>query len=321
MRLLSNIRQDKRVHLAADIQLMVEQYVEGIPLATLDKAAAQLSEHYRAGKATGKLRMEDRERVAAYLLTRFPATYAAVTAVLAETGDVVVESLLDLGAGAGAATLAAKNRFDGLTRCTLVENDAASMAAGKAWLPDAEWRAGNFAETALVEHDVVIASYALGELKTAARVQVLNNAWQAARKLLIVIEPGSTAGFTVVRDCREHLVGMGAHTVAPCPGDLTCPIEAPDWCHFAARLERSKLHRRLKHGQLSYEDEKFSYVILAKGEAQPCTARIIRRPVHHPGLIELTLCHGQKIAVERVNKRDRNKFGAARKSSWGDSWQ
>jgi ribosomal protein RSM22 (predicted rRNA methylase) len=320
MRLLCNIGQDKRVHLAADIQAMVERYAEGIPLSALEKAAAQLSEHYRAGKATGKLRMDERERVAAYLVTRFPATYAAATAVLAEVGEVDVESVLDLGAGAGAAALAARERFDSVARMTLVEADAATVAAGRAWLPDAEWVVGNCAETSFAEHDVVMASYALGELKAAARGQVLERAWQAARRLLIVIEPGSTAGFGVVRECRDKLIASGAHTVAPCPGDLPCPVAGNDWCHFGARLERSRLHRRLKHGQLSYEDEKFSYAILAKDAVQPCAGRIVRRPLHQPGLIELTVCRGERIVVERVNKRDRNKFGAARRAGWGEAW-
>lgn len=299
---------------------MVEQYVEGIPLAALDKAAAQLSDHYRAGKPTGKLRMDDRVRVAAYLLTRFPATYAAITAVLAHTGDHSVESVLDLGAGAGASALAAKQRFAALTRMTLVEADVPSVAAGRQWLPDADWRTANFAETSFPEHDAVIASYALGELKQAARMQALDRAWQAARRLLIVIEPGSTAGFSVVRECRDHLLASGAHTVAPCPGNLPCPMPATDWCHFGARLERSRLHRRLKHGQLSYEDEKYSYVILSKEPAQPAAGRIVRRPVHNPGLIELTICSAGKLNQERVTKRDRNKFGAARRTQWGDPW-
>lgn len=309
------------MHLPAEIQTLIEQYAEGLPLAVLEKAAAQLSDHYRAGLATGKLRMDERERVAAYLLTRFPATYAAVNQVFAHAGDAEVESLLDLGAGAGAAALAARTRFPGIERMTLVEADAASVKAGRVWLPDADWVVGNFAAVAFAEHDVVVASYALGELKAVSRMQVLERAWKAARQWLVLVEPGSTAGFTVIRECRDRLIAAGAHTVAPCPGDLPCPVPADDWCHFAARLERSRLHRRLKHGQLSYEDEKYSYVVLSKTPADACAARIIRRPAHHPGLIELTVCSGGNIMSERINKRDRNKFGAARRADWGDPWQ
>lgn len=320
MRLLSNIRQDKKVHLPSHIQASLEQYVEGIPIAALEKAATQLSEHYRAGKATGKLKLVDRERIAAYLITRFPATYAATTAVLKHLRDTAIETLLDLGAGAGASALAAKEHFPAISRMTLIEADAPSVAAGRAWLPDAEWRTANFAETTFPEHDAVIASYALGELKQSARIQTLDRAWNAAKHLLILIEPGSTAGFTIVRECRDRLIAAGAHTVAPCPGDLPCPMPANDWCHFGARLERSRLHRRLKHGQLSYEDEKYSYVILSKDRVPPVEGRIIRRPVHNPGLIELTVCTAGKLNQERATKRDRNKFAAARRAHWGDPW-
>jgi ribosomal protein RSM22 (predicted rRNA methylase) len=108
--------------------------------------------------------------------------------------------------------------------------------------------------------------------------------------------------------------------VAPCPAEDACPMRAPDWCHFAARLERTGLHRRLKHGELNYEDEKFSYVVLAKAEVPRASGRIIRRPEQRPGLIQLVVCRGQEIRTERITRRDPERFRAARKSEWGGEW-
>ena len=35
----------------------------------------------------------------------------------------------------------------------------------------------------------------------------------------------------------------GANILAPCPHARPCPLAAPDWCHFSARVARSRLHR------------------------------------------------------------------------------
>ena len=108
---------------------------------------------------------------------------------------------------------------------------------------------------------------------------------------------------------------------APCPAESACPVVILDWCHFAARVERSSLHRRLKDGQLNYEDEKFSYVALTRNAVSLPEARIIRHPRHQPGLITLEVCTPTGLQTERITKRIKDKFRAARKSAWGDVWE
>src|SRR5258708_21955953 len=98
-------------------------------------------------------------------------------------------------------------------------------------------------------------AYSLGESDDAS---LLRAAWYASRKALIVIEPGTVAGFECVRKVRDQLIALGAHIAAPCPHANPCPMTGNDWCHFAARVERSSMHRRLKGGDLGHEDEKFS---------------------------------------------------------------
>ena len=93
-----------------------------------------------------------------------------------------------------------------------------------------------------------------------------------------------------------------------------------DWCHFMQRVERTSLHRRMKNAALGYEDEKFSYIAVARQEILRAGARIIRRPQQSPGLVQLTLCSGDTIRPERVTRRDPQLFRAARKAEWGDEW-
>ena len=143
--------------------------------------------------------------------------------------------------------------------------------------------------------------------------------WQAARVALVLIEPGTPRGFSLIRTVRAGLLAAGAHMLAPCPAGTACPVADPDWCHFAARVERSSLHRRVKGGELGYEDEKFSYVALARQAVEPPASRIVRRPRQQPGLIVLETCTPDGLQTVRVSKRDSERFRAARHAAWGDA--
>ena len=102
-----------RVAVVARTQKHIDRAVEAIRqdggdavgISALARAAAEMSDAYRAGRAA---RLDGAERLAAYLVTRMPATYAAAHAVLGEVrrllGKRAVESVLDIGAGAGAAS-------------------------------------------------------------------------------------------------------------------------------------------------------------------------------------------------------------------------
>ncbi len=292
------------------VRKATEARAEAIGFRALKQAAAELSAAYREGRAA---RLPDSERLAAYLATRMPATYAASYMVLGEVrrrmGDV--GTVLDIGAGAGAATLAARAWWPE-ARLRMMERDRAAAEAAREWLPEADIAIGDVKRAAsLGEADLVVAAYAVGEFGEAVAARL----WEAARVGLVIIEPGTPRGFALIRRLRE----MGGRIAAPCPGNVACPMEDPDWCHFAARVERTSLHRRLKEAELGYEDEKFSYVALAKVAAEPARARIVRRPEQKPGLIVLETCTAEGLRTERVGKRGGEAFRAARRAKWGDA--
>ena len=97
------------MQLPRHVREAMEQRVGEVGFAALEQAAAAMSDAYRARMAPPRIAAA--ERTAAYLLTRMPATYAAARAVLREThrllGGREIASVLDIGAGAGAASLAA----------------------------------------------------------------------------------------------------------------------------------------------------------------------------------------------------------------------
>ena len=247
-----------------------------------------------------------------------PATYAAAYAVLREVrlrlASKSVASVLDIGAGTGAASLAARAWFPEAA-ITMLERDAAFAEAARQFLPDAVTQLHDLPRQ-LPPHDLVIAAYSLGEI----REPVAKHLWQAARVALVVVEPGTPQGFSLIRGIRAELLEAGAHMLAPCPTETPCPIADPDWCHFGARVERSSIHRRVKDAELGYEDEKYSYVALARDAVELPVGRIVRRPVQRPGLIVLETCTAGGLRTERVTRRDRDAFRAARKRSWGDDW-
>lgn len=306
------------------IREFIEARAGAAPLAVLQRASKALSDHYRARGSTRTLTLKPDEVVAAYLATRFPATYAAAFAVLRELASRMAgqpASILDLGAGAGAATLAAREAFPALRRATLVEADAHLIEVGRDLLPGAAWIRADLRDApGFGSHDLVIASYALGELSQAGALAVVDAAWNAAQSAFVFIEPGTPEGYSLALAARSRLIERGAHIVAPCPWGGPCPLAGRDFCHFAERVERSAVHRRAKDAELSYEDEKFSYVAFSRSPAERAAGRIIRRPEHSPGLIRLEVCRGDAVVTERVAKRERNRFRAARKARWGDAW-
>jgi ribosomal protein RSM22 (predicted rRNA methylase) len=113
--------------------------------------------------------------------------------------------------------------------------------------------------------------------------------------------------------------------VAPCPHQRDCPMagesQSADWCHFAVRLPRTALHRQLKGGSLSYEDEKFSYLVATAGSGSTAANRVVRHPLTRKGLMQLRLCTGDgEVSGVVVSKRQGPLYRAARSAEWGDAW-
>jgi ribosomal protein RSM22 (predicted rRNA methylase) len=321
------------MQLTFPLRQAIEQEAAHQSQPSLSQAAAELSQKYREQILPGKpFIVTDAHRLA-YAATRMPATFAASRAALAEVVCLApalkIESLLDLGAGTGAASWAAAEVFDQLRQFTLVEQDRhlielgqrLAQSSGNQALRSADWRIANLRTTIEFEpHDLVVCSYSLNEIEPAAVRRILAAAWQAARQALVIVEPGTMKGFEVIRAARAQLIEAGAFIVAPCPHHESCPMAQDDWCHFAARFDRSPLHRRLKGGTLGYEDEKFSYLAAAKQPVHQASARIIRHPLRHAGYTQLQLCAAEGLQTITVTKRDKEAWKRARKSDWGNGW-
>ena len=84
------------------------------------------------------------------------------------------------------------------------------------------------------------------------------------------------------------------------------------WCHFAARVERTSIHRRIKRASLGHEDEKFSYVIFSRNPASRADSGVIRHPLKHTGHVNPQLCVQAGLKVETVSHKQKDLYRAAR---------
>ena len=321
------------MQLPSQLRRAIERETARHNLQSLSQAAAELSENYRAQRsAKGTFIASEIHRLA-YAAVRLPATFAAARSVFGEIRRLMpdrrITSLLDLGAGPGTAGWAATEAFDELRQITLVERDEEWIRMGKslaragenAPLENADWvHADLRVAESFPAHDLVVGSYALGEIEQKVSREILKAAWSAARTALVIVEPGTMIGFDLIRMLRDDLIAFGGHLIAPCPHQGDCPIPADDWCHFSQRFERSSLHRRLKTGTLGYEDEKFSYVAASKHPIQPASARVIRHPLRHSGHARILLCAGDGIQTITVTRSDKENWKRVRKIAWGDEW-
>ena len=117
--------------------------------------------------------------------------------------DFAPKSLLDVGAGPGTASWAAAEAFSSLQSFTLLDANtpcarwrwisAAAAAACATW----HYRRGE-ARAALAEADaadLVVASYMIGEISESERGALAELMWAKTRDTLLVVEPGTPAGY------------------------------------------------------------------------------------------------------------------------------
>lgn len=313
------------------LRAAVEALAAEFPGRELAAASAAMSADYRAGRGT---RFSLAVDLAAYAVTRLPATFAAVRTAMAEAAartDFAPRSVIDLGCGPGSAAWAAVEAFPAIEQVEMVDSHAGMLATGRRLAAGAPPALAGAAWTMLaiddalqrpVAADLVVASYAFNELP-AERLRACGAALaRLSRGLVVIVEPGSMAGFAAVRALRDTLIAAGWSILAPCPGDGACPVEAPDWCHFSQRLPRLRAHRAAKGAEVPFEDEPYSYVAAAAPgiATRPAASRILRPPQTTKPATHFRLCTPFGIIDDQVATRDRDRSRLTRKLGWGDEF-
>src|SRR5215813_6348907 len=213
----------------------IDRALDGVGRADLATAAAALSQRYREEQRDGAFYVASRRDALAYIAVRMPATYAAVRAsfdAIAEAyPDLAPRTMLDIGAGPATALWAAADCWPALAEALLVEANPVLRACGEelaaeAGLPRMTWRIANVTSAAIdgEPRDLVTLAYVLNELAPNVRETALERLWSLTADTLVIVEPGTPAGWQRILSARRQLIEAGAHVIAPCPHAQACPL-------------------------------------------------------------------------------------------------
>ncbi len=315
--------------LPAELKSALDAKLQGLSRSDAAARAALISKTYRDGGGSGAIRTET--DALAYALARMPATYAAVTAslnALCEINpDFAPKSLLDVGAGPGTASWAAAETFSSLQDFVLLDANPAlralalELGAGSARLRAMNYQRGEAvaALAAAEAADLVVASYVIAEMDDAARRAAADLMWAKTRDTLLVVEPGTPAGYARIIALRDQLIASGAHVAAPCPHDGKCPLERAGLVSFhpapapLARAPADQARRAAVRGR---------EIRLCR--ADPRAGRAASRPragAAGRGKVEVTakLCTPDGVVLAKVPRRAKADYAQARRWRWGDA--
>lgn len=312
-----------------EIRSLTETAVSQYPLHQLKEISRSITQKYKQHSGKGERLVVDRIEATVYAAVRMPATYASVYSALYHTLECIpmteTYSLMDVGAGTGAGTFAAAELLK-LCGITCFEREREMRILGRSFtegmkdsvLKQSRWIDCDLQQGIDQRADIVLSSYVLNEMTEQQRQNTVQNLWEHTDRLLLIVEPGTPEAFLQLRRIRDMLLLRGAHIAAPCVMDGQCTLGENDWCHFTARVQRSKLHKLLKDADVPYEDEKFSYIAFVRKTVERNGCRLLRHPIIAKGNIRLELCTENGKESRIITAKNKKLFKAARKADSGD---
>ncbi|KAF5478027.1 hypothetical protein F2P56_004620 [Juglans regia] len=278
------------------------------------KSSEQSKQRWKIKSSYGDIGFKYRDdETIAYVASRMPAVFSACYRVLKEVRRRLPgfspARVLDFGAGTGSAFWALREVWpESLEKINLVEPSQSMQRAGRSLIQglknlplihgyDSIQALTKSIKKSEREHDLVIASYVLGEIPSLKdRITVVRQLWDLTQDVLVLVEPGTPQGYNIISQMRSHILWMenrkcrkskaaniaskdlvvaqksSAFIVAPCPHDGPCPLaKTSKYCHFVQRLERTSSQRAYKRSKgepplRGFEDEKFCFVVIRRGQ-------------------------------------------------------
>ncbi|MED6135087.1 hypothetical protein PIB30_042896 [Stylosanthes scabra] len=278
------------------------------PLKSLEQ-----SKRWKIKSSYGDIGLSYRDdETVAYVASRMPAVYSACYRVLKEVHRRLPgfspAKVLDFGAGTGSAFWALQEVWPkSMQKVNLIEPSQSMQRAGRSLIQglknlplihsyDSIQALSKSIGKSERGHDLVIASYVLGEIPSLQdRITIVRQLWDLTQDVLVLVEPGTPHGSNIIAQMRSHILWMenrkhrksslkneeackdlttqkaGAFVVAPCPHDGACPlVKSGKYCHFVQRMQRTSSQRAYKRSKgeplRGFEDEKFSFVAFRRGQ-------------------------------------------------------
>lgn len=303
------------------LQEKVKELHKEIQGSKITDLQQNLTFKYKNQSGESKSLIENKSESLLYAISRMPATYAVVYTVLSQLAEQNlisdIETVLDVGSGTGAGYFAVKE-LDDSVNVSLLEIDE-NMIESFRKLTDGEVAVKRFdliSDKIEETFDLVMTSYVLSEMKEQDRLNSVFKMLDATNKYLLIIDTGTPRVYENMMTIKREVIKKGYYIAAPCMTDK-CALKN-DYCQFFARVERSSLMKQAKSGELSYEDEKYFYLLIVKDEVQKDGERVIRRPVIKPNNIELLLCSKDGVLKKNFTKSNKEMFKKAKKSKIND---
>lgn len=287
----------------------------------LQQTQKTLSQKYQKESGQSKSLIDSKQESVLYAISRMPATYAVIYTLLNQLihqGLIdEIKSVFDVGSGTGAGYFAISEVFDDV-QIQLAERDENMIKVFENLAGDeiSVQKIDIIRDKIETKADLVMTSYVLSEMKEQDRLDVVQKLLDVSNKYLLIIDTGTPRVYENMMTVKRFVQSQGYHIIAPCISQK-CGLKN-DYCQFYARVERSSLMRMAKSGELSYEDEKYFYLLISKEDFAIQNSRIIRRPIIKPNNIELLLCSENGVNKNNFTKKDKDLFKKAKKLKIND---
>lgn len=328
------------------------QTIIALPLPIKQAVAAVLAEHgadawmkraqalhlryTQQAQDKEQMHIADYGDAVAYLGLRASATYAQIYGALDAVSEIMPswqpQTVLDLGSGPGSGLWALSTLFPTLARATCIDQSAHFLTLGKRIAEEAQlplaitWQRGDILQQVAKEDtpvDLVLIANVLNELNEIQRNQLLDAVFKRCRGLLIIVEPGTPVGSSIVQAAAQKFASTGT-LIAPYVGN---GFLQEAWLHFPQRFTRPDFARRLRQEMRDsllmasdWEEAKYSYVAIGQlaPEVTPW-ARVIGPVQLMKGYLEVPVLTQERRLLVKVLKRHKQHYALAKKLRWGET--
>jgi len=305
------------MQLPANLQIKINELYLSLNKKDLVTTQQNLTSKYKTSSGQSKSLIGSKQDSILYAISRMPATYAVtftlVSDLIKQGALLDVRSVTDVGSGTGAGYFALKE-IDETLDIKLVEKDKFMI---ETFLKLANENVSVdkldlIKDKLSFNSDLIMSSFVLSEMTEEDRIKTFKKLLNETKKYLLLIDTGTPKTYEQMMRLKSVAYEQGYKVIAPCAGEK-CLLKN-DYCQFYARVERSALHKLAKGGKLSYEDEKYFYLLFAKSNTQNSGKRVIRRPIINPNEVKLKFCTNDGVEETLFTKKDKENFKRARKA-------